>query len=67
MVKWSGISSFLKAKRSLPAVRVPGVNQEASCSLSVFNAPALPYTLLVLRHLAHRPDMLFFPPSLCLI
>ena len=38
MVKWSGISSFLKAKRSLPAVRVPGVSQEAALA-SAFSTP----------------------------
>jgi hypothetical protein len=52
----------ITASRALTG-RKPG----GSFSLSVFGAPAPPYPSIVLRHLVHRPHMLFFLSSLCLI
>ncbi len=67
MVKWSGISSFLKAKRSRspPAVRVPGVSREAALA-SAFSTPRRLHTLqsfCVILHIVQTcfPSFLTMP------
>lgn len=57
---------FPQGETIAPSRTLTGRKPGGSFSLSVFNAPAPPYPSIVLRHLAHRPDMLSFFPHYAL-